>query len=529
MAKFSSEAKLGPVDPTAKIPVRIEEDLNVTAQSLGTIFTDEEIFRQNGRVIFFDSFGERQEMTPVRFKSWVNKRVVVYQKCAKDSPRPLPSMLTNNAAETILEDGDFLKRIRPLRGMNSVRLPVLRAEGRLELLPYGYDAETGIMTVEGGVEYETGMDLEAAKAWLGRMFGGFPLTDPRSMAVMVASLLALYVRHLPGGTGLRPGFLWLANKPGSGKSVLAKAAQYPVLGRAPAVKMKKGEQLDKEMEAFMIAGVPALFLDNVYGGIESPTIDQMLTSEESEGRAMGGHGLFRAANSALLFVTGNRLELNADAARRFLVVDLFEKGEPKERVVDREWLLNDGVMKSAEWRARMLAICWAFVRNWHEKGMPEGSITFPSFENYGWLIGGIVEAAGYESPFQEPEIPDAINPEKLEFMELMEEVLMEMGLDEERDFTLENLAMLARRRQVFEKSVGTEEEGRRLRIKMDKIDREHHGVATDCGYMTPPQSASFGKRIKKLAGGELKVKGRSIEFGKRAQARKSTFTVKILS
>ena len=517
------------MDAAGTVPVMVHADLNVTARHLGQIVSQRELFEMNGELIYFDHRGERQVMTPVRFRSWMSEEVLIFEKRDKNTDLPLASMLTKDASATILESQPFRRGVRPLRGMNSVRLPVLRAEGRLELLPYGYDAETGIMTVEGGVEYETGMDLEAAKAWLGRMFGGFPLTDPRSMAVMVASLLALYVRHLPGGTGLRPGFLWLANKPGSGKSVLAKAAQYPVLGRAPAVKMKKGEQLDKEMEAFMIAGVPALFLDNVYGGIESPTIDQMLTSEESEGRAMGGHGLFRAANSALLFVTGNRLELNADAARRFLVVDLFEKGEPKERVVDREWLLNDGVMKSPEWRARMLAICWAFVRNWHEKGMPEGSITFPSFENYGWLIGGIVEAAGYESPFQEPEIPDAINPEKMEFMELMEEVLMEMGMDEERDFTLENLAMLARRRQVFEKSVGTEEEGRRLRIKMDKIDREHQGVATDCGYMTPPQSASFGKRIKKLAGGELKVKGRSIEFGKRAQARKSTFTVKVLS
>lgn len=527
LATLSENAGLTPVDAAATPCVPLGNNLLAVAQQLGQIASRLDIFLQNGDLIHFDFNGDRQLMTPVRFRTWINQHVILFEK-RNSNDQPLPITLSGEAAAAILESQPFRRGVRPLRGMNTVRLPVIRATGALELLPYGYDQETGIFTLSAGLEYDEAMDIEAAKAWLDRMFGSFPLTDPRSQSVQVASLLALYIRHLPGGTGLRPGFLWLANKPESGKSILAKAAQYPVLGRAPAVKMKKGEQLDKEMEAFMIAGVPAIFLDNVYGGIESPTIDQLLTSEESEGRAMGGHGLFRAVNSAILFVTGNRLELNPDAARRFLVIDLFEKGDPKDRKIDRSNLLTDSAMKSPEWRKRMLSIAWAFVRHWDESGRPEGSITYGSFEHFSWLLGGIVESAGYTNPFTAPEIPDAINPEQAEFLELLEGIIDEMGLEPEKDFTLEDLARIARARQIFEKQVGTQGEGRKLTIKEDKLDKDAANYATDQGYMTESHRAAFGKRIKKLAGGEPKVHGKRVEFGKRHQARKSTFTIRIL-
>ena len=526
LSEFSKAVGLHPVDAAGKVPVMVCPDLNVTAMVLGRIISTRDLFELNGELVYFDFKGDRKFMTATAFRSWINDEVLIYEKRDKED-RPIPTMLTKDAASTILENQNFLRGVRRLAGMNSVRLPVLRPTGELELLPEGYDAQTGVYTTSAGLVYDQTMAVEAAKGWLTRLIGSFPLSDGRSMAVQVAAILSLYVRHLPGGTSLRPGFLWLANKPESGKSVLAKMAQYAVLGRAPAVKMKKGEQLDKEMEAFMIAGVPSLFLDNVYGGIESATIDQMLTSEESEGRAMGGHGLFRAKNSAILYVTGNRLELNQDAERRFLVIDLFERGDPQDRRVSKEDVLNDDAMKAPDWRARMLSICWALVANWHAMGMPCGSVERGSFETYSRLLGGIVEAAGYDAPFARAEIPDAINPEQVEFQELLQEVVADMGLEMEKDFTIEDLARLARLAGVMEKQVGTPADGKKLTVKEEKLDKTEASYAVDKGYLTDSQRSSFGKRVKKMVGGELKVKGMRVEFGKRYQARKSTFTIKL--
>jgi hypothetical protein len=407
-----------------------------------------------------------------------------------------------------------------------VRLPVIRADGKLEKLPWGYDAETETYTVPGGIDYPTDVDIEAAKVGLDRVDGDFPFADARSVAVQRAGNLALFCKHLPGGEGLRPGFLWLANMVGTGKSVLAKTILYPVLGSAAAAKLKSKEDMDKELEAFVRAGVPYIFLDNVYGGLASASLDQLLTSKRSTGRALGGHSLFEVENKALVVVTGNRLEVNEDAARRFLVVDLFEKGKPDDREIVLR--LDDDLMMGDDWRKAQLSRLWAMVAHWHAKGCPKAALTMPTYERYGEMLGGIVVAAGYEEPFQRAVIPDSFSPEKSEFLELVGLLMDEMQLLPEMDFTLEDMCRVCRAAQIFQKHVGTQAEGIKLTIKEDGLGKEERSFAVDHGYMTPSHRTSFSRRITKEIGTEPEVNGRKVEFGKRRQSRKATFTLRRL-
>jgi hypothetical protein len=504
------------------------DDLNEMARRLGEIAARLDIFRQNGDIVFFRHDGTRERMTGRIFRTWINQHVVIGRRFDKEDGTLKPSTLKVEDASTVLECDEFLRGVRQIEAVNHVRLPVIRPDGSLELLPWGYDGQTKAYTIEGGIDYDEHMDIAAARGWIKRVYGGFPFQDERSISVQVASLLALYIKHLPGGQGLRPGFLWLANKPQSGKSLLAKSALYPVLGSAAAAKMKKREDLDKELEAFARAAVPYIFLDNVYGGIESASIDQMLTSEESTGRAMGGHGLFTAKNTALLVVTGNNLELNADAERRFLIVDLFEKGDPNDRKMEEEDILDDPTMRSEEWRATMLAVCCAFVRHWDAMQRPKATILKGSFEHFSRVLGGIVEAAGYEPPCQPAIIPDAINPDKADFAQLMAAVVEEMEDAKSKDFSIQELCRIARAIGVFEPQVGTMEEGRQLVMKIDKIEAEHRGAVVDRGEMHKSQSTSFGARLKKEVGQHLKIRGITVEFGKREQSRKSTWSIRIL-
>lgn len=528
LSRFSQAAGLAAVDEVDTPKVVVSPNLNTMGLHLGQIARRLDIFEHNGEVVTFNHRGERAVMTGLWFRTWINDHVILFEKRDKTTDNPIPLTLPIETANTLLTNTHFRRALRVLHGMNPVRLPVLRQSGALDLLPYGYDEETGIYTVDSGVQYETGMDIVAAVGWLRRIYGWAPVTDERSFAVLVAGLLALYVRHLPGAESLRPGFVARGNKPGCGKSVIVKSWQYPVLGRAPAMKMKQGEQLDKEMEAFAIAGLPVIFLDNVYGSLRSATIDQMLTSEEGAGRAMGGHSVFTAKNTALLMISANQIEGNDDAERRFLLLDLFEPGDIADRKPAEEDLLDDRQMKSPAWRARMLSICWAFVSHWYEAGMPKGALVLQSFERYSWLLGGIMEVAGLMNPFTKPEVQLSLNPEQAEFAELLEAVLEEMGMETEKDFTIEDLARLARAKQVYEREVGTQEQGRKLTIKEDKITGEHAALATDNGYLTDSHRSMFGKKLKKRMGDQPMVKGRKIEFGKRYQARKSTFTVKVM-
>ena len=504
--------------------IRMEEDLNAVAKRLGDIVQRLDLFEMNGELIFFDFRGERQTMTHQVFGTWINEHVVVASKYEKDTGRPIPGRLRLDECAVVLACQNFKRSVRRIKAVNWVRLPVVRDSGELEKLPWGYDAETQVYTVPGGMDYATDMDVEAAKVGLGRVDGDFPFSCPRSIAVQRAAMLALFAKHLPGGDGLRPGFLWLGNKPGCGKSVLAKSILYPVIGTAAAAKMKAKEDLDKELEAFVRAGVPYIFLDNVYGGLASASLDQLLTSKKSTGRALGSHALFEVDNRALVVVTGNKLELNEDAARRFLVIDLFEKGEAEQREITSR--LDDDLMLTEEWRATQLARLWSLVAHWHAQGMPKAQVTLPTYERYGEMLGGIVRAAGFEEPFQKAIIPDSISPEKAEFVELVTLLLAEMGDMEERDFTLEDMARLSRAAQLFQKHVGTQAEGVKLSIKEDGLGRDERNMAEDRGYMTPAHRSAFGKRIVREIGTEPVVNGHRVEFGKRKQSRKAVFTVR---
>jgi hypothetical protein len=529
MATLANAAGLGTVvDGDAAPVVPIKPSLAETAILLAPIISRLDLYQMSGDLVYFDHAGERQLMSPVRFRNWINHQgVITCRKFDKNSPNPIPETMHKDEAATLLVDCAFLRGVRPLKGVNHVRCPVVRPDGSLEALPWGYDAQTQIYTVPGGMEFEFDLPLEAAKGRILRLLKSFPITDDRSFAVQVAAMLALFIRHLPGGTGLRPGFLWYANKPGSGKSVLAKVCLYIVMGRAAVAKLKKDDDLDKEIEAFCRAAVPYIFLDNIRGGLNSTTIEQMLTSEESTGRAMGGHGTFDAKNTALLLATGNQIDLTEDALRRFLLIDLFEKGDPEARQVDVP--LNDTLMRSEKWRIEMLEALWALVRNWHERGMPKGSKSLASFEEYAALLGGIVEAAGYEPPFQKAEIADAKSPGAAEFDELLGLLLEEMEEETEKEVTMEVLARLARAGQLYQKAVGTQAEGKKLTIKLDGIPAAERAMAPDMGYLDQSMKSAFGKLMTKQIGTEHMVKGKKIEFGKREQARKATYTVKLLA
>lgn len=530
MAALANAAGLGVlVDGDAAPVLVIRPKLAETAIQLAPIIARLDLYQMSDDLVYFDHKGDRQTMTPPVFRNWINHQgVLTCRKFDKNSPQPIEESMHKDEALTLLVDPMIRRAVRPLKGVNQVRCPVVRPNGELEALPWGYDAQTQIYTVPGGLEYDLDLPLEVAKGRFHRLLKQFPITDERSFAVQIAGMLALFIRHLPGGTGLRPGFLWYANKPGSGKSVLAKVCLYMVMGRAAVAKLKKDDDLDKEIEAFCRAAVPYIFLDNIRGGLNSSTIEQMLTSEESTGRAMGGHGTFDAKNTALLLATANGkdIEINDDTQRRFMVVDLFEKGDPEARVIDIP--LNDSLMRSEKWRIEMLESLWALVRNWHENKMPKGSMSLASFEEYAGLLGGIVEAAGYVPPFQKVVLPDAKSPGLAEFEELLALVLEEMGLDLERDFAMEDFARLARAAQLYQRSVGTQADGKKLTIKQDGLGKDERALAPDMGYLDQAMKSSFGKQMTKEVGTEHVIAGRKIEFGKRDQARKATYTVRVL-
>lgn len=534
LSNLAVQAGIRPVEDGDEIPgVRCDLDLRQTAISLGLHCARLDIVRYADGLYFFNDDGDPEIMTPAIFRTWIAEFVVLFNRQEKyenpktglEEMRPKPYTLRMDDCGSILKSPVFKQSIKKVSAINNVRLPIRRPTGEVELLPLGYDVDSQIWTRKDALEYDENFPLDDVHGWFYKYFGAFPFAEDRSKGVQVAAMLSVFIKHLLPEESLRPGFLFYANKPGSGKSVLAKASLYPTLGSAAAAKMQDGENFDKMLEAFSIHGVPYIFLDNIYGSIRSAALDQMLTSTESIGRAMGGHGIFLAKNNAQILITGNNIDLNEDAQRRFLIVDLFEQGNPRDRVVENP--LSDYVMKSEIYRKEALAALWAIVRSWAEAGCPEGDEVLPTFESFSRTMGGIVKNAGFENPMIRAEMLDSVNPENDEFITLLVHISKQMeeeGL-ETKNWTAQDFARLARSHGLMEEKIGTEEEGRRLTVKMDKIPNDLAGQAMDYGYLDAKSGSVFGKFLAKQVGSVFQLGDCSIEFGARKERRKKSYTL----
>ena len=499
------------------------------ARRFGELAGKMEVYELNDSLIYYNHRRERKVMTAQNFRSWVEMEVFVVGGYDRKSGAPQSGSLSVSDAVGVLESSEFKRGVRRVESEENVRLPVIRKDGKLDLMPDGYDRETGVFTVPGGLEFPMDWDVAEGKAWFDKWFGRMPYADDRSKAVMVAGLLTMFVKHLPGGNGLRPGMLWEANMAGSGKSICAKAACAIVLGFAPVSKRKAGEELDKEIEAHVRSKSPVIFMDNLYGSLKSATLDQLITSKTQTFRAMGGQSIVTLRNDAPLFATGNALEKNEDAWRRWLQCLLFETGDPAERKV--EFLLDEDVMESDAWRKEALASLWSFVKCWDAKGRPAGEKMLGSFEGWCRLVGGIVMACGYADPIEKPAGDGGMSPEKADFHALAKGLYAEM-IEEgvtKKAFGLDDMARVARSLDLFSDIIGDEEFGKRLFIKEEKLTGEERAMAQDDGRMTQAQLQPWTAFVKGKIGQEPVIDGVRVRFGDRVtEKRRVKFTLEVL-
>jgi hypothetical protein len=126
-----------------------------------------------------------------------------------------------------------------------------------------------------------------------------------------------------------------------------------------------------------------------------------MTASQIQARLLGTNDLSTWEKKTQVIITGNNLEMRADLRRRFLVMELFlADSQAEARTMD--YILDDERIQSQ--RGLILGSLYALVRNWHEKGQTRASRTLPTFEKWSEIIGGIVQAAGFQCPIPEPEL-----------------------------------------------------------------------------------------------------------------------------
>lgn len=505
-----------------------------------------ELFVRNGVPGTIETDGRWRPMTADRLTTWLGRMGITTVKGRRE---PRPEDLSITAARQLLAADDLLADLPPINAVHLVRQPVLRAElderglPKLELLPTGYDEETGVYTIQTVVIDEEMHPLDGEE-YLRRLLMYFHWSDPVRMAVQLAAMLTCFCREMYPGRA--PAFIGNSNLPESGKSTLARLAFEPVFGPTgtQTLNLKDEEGLEKKLDTAARNFAPVLWFDDLKGKLYSNQLNAWLTAPSRDGRIMGTQDPFSVKVRTITFLTGAQLDLDDHLNRRSLWIDLFPKVPGSERVlpadairIDEEWF------RDASERRKLLSALWAVVRHWDAAHRPGVKKKLGSFEGWSAVIPGIVEAAGWGDPLTRFEAPDAGDSEGRDIRALVTELIRNHAMAEGAKgyCTPEDILSRARLMGLFGDVLGTIEE-----IVADLEGKKGHAWETKSADGVPTdgekrrQAARWRDRAidrawgalwkrRAVGGQEFVVDGRRFEFGDRRSGKERRYRIRELS
>lgn len=430
-------------------------DLREAAIKLGDICSDHRkgAFLSGREIVTIErERGGTEIMDHDRFRTWIADHALIGSKYDKATGRLEKCTLGCEASRGIIRSDHFRAKLPKLAGVNLVKQPVRRRDGRVELLSRGYDPESMIYTLEGGIDYDENVDINEAVVFLRALFGTFPWGDAgRSLAVHIAAGLTLFCRNmLPPGT-LTPMFLYNANMAGSGKSLLVSVFLWALYGQAETMSIVEGkDEFKKELDACAQSLSPYAFFDDQSGFIENRLLNSWLTSRNWAGRVLGTSRKFAMPKRAVTFLTGNTITLSDDLGRRSMLSDLFSKQSLQDRKLPPETILiTDSWMECEENRSKVLSALWALVKwscvpreevvidpdgterkmMWCGQMDSRGNRVRPknraldTFETWSESIPQMVVDASFADPLERPDLPDAGDKGSREMDKLMKAII----------------------------------------------------------------------------------------------------------
>ena len=423
--------------------------LSKTAADLGHHLADQSLFVRNGEIVLLEACDLRV-VTAQTFRTLVERHVVCYRKRLR-GPSTYSVNVTMSAddARGIMAAPQFTEKLRRLSRLNLCRLPVLRTDGKLELLPEGYDPASKTLTVSN-VTYPEDMSLAAAVETINELFGEFCFADgDRSKAVAVAALVGLYAAQLlPQGT-LRPCFIATKNAEGAGASLLVSCAVVPVIGRLQTgVKASDDDETRKALTAAVREARLVMLFDNVKGRLASAALEAFISSPTWSDRLLNVSETFTGQNIATVFVTANGCTFSPDMRRRSLIVELHLD---VERAEDRYFRRPLDLQTLLALRPKILAACWSLVHNWDAQGRPSPSRSHSAFPAWATTVGGIVQAAGFGCALDTANVAIAADEEGAAMRRLVE------AMQPDVPYTFAQIVEMCQANECFEELVGESE------------------------------------------------------------------------
>ena len=282
-----------------------------------------------------------------------------------------------------------------------VEAPVFDRTGSIHAVP-GYSSTSRLylaapaaLHVPPVADRPTAQEIDQARDLLVLdLLGDFPFVGDAERAHALALILTPFLRDLIVGS--TPLFLIEKPSPGTGASLLAEAALWPMLGRALAVTVEAStdEEWRKKILARLSTSPVANLIDNVRRRLDSASLSAAITADVFEDRVLGTSNTLKIPVRCLWIATANNPALSNEITRRCVRIRLDAR-------VDQPWMRTG--FQHPDLRAWMTAerprLVWAALtlgQAWVAAGRPTGAATMGNFEKWAGVLGGVLEIAGVQ-------------------------------------------------------------------------------------------------------------------------------------
>jgi len=303
------------------------------------------------------------------------------------------------AANTFVDTPEW-KHVARLRGI--ARWPLMRPDFSFAAAS-GYDAATGyFVDIDGRIQAELSTSPVAALSkdevrrlvdeLLADELRDFAFATDEDKAAYLAALLTPLVRPL---CDCIPFFIFDAPQVGTGKTTAAQALGTIYTGEPLAANSLSGDEEERRKAIFslLLAADAFVLFDNVKGTIGGPMLAGIATSAKVAGRLLGTNTSETVDAKCMMIFTSNNASVDADLARRSLMVR-FDAGV--ENTMTRAYAYPDINATLAERRARILRILMTWLASYGAaRDKPSGLSAFASYGEWARLVRDPVVWLGF--------------------------------------------------------------------------------------------------------------------------------------
>jgi len=316
----------------------------------------------------------------------------------------MPKSMSSNISSILLKSPQLQDKLPNIKRIFLSPIPIIH-NGILTFPMKGYDKRFLSFLPFDSPNINENLPLEEAKEIINQIYKEFCFQDRKDYMNTIAGLLTPFLRGLfPSFSERAPLFVYVANRERAGKDYCADitglvyegyALQEPPISNGERSN-NANEELRKKLLSGFLTGRKRMHFSNNKGYINNAVLEQVLTNQKYSDRPLGKNDLLNMDNEIDYSLSGNiGIRFTPDLLNRSRLIRLFLDIEDANARQFNNPNLHNWVREN---RGLILSALFSLVRNWFDKGSPDGKVPFASYPIWAKICGGIMEAAGYDNP-----------------------------------------------------------------------------------------------------------------------------------